>query len=203
MVVEGEHPGEHVVGRLGRRGAGGRVAYEPDELDGAAEEEAVARAAHAVAREVALQPPRPPPQRLHEPRHRHVQAQPRRRGERGPLPRPRPWPRPPHDGPGFFVRALRRWQHGGGGDDDVVEEKAPAPAPAAFSWWQEAAMAYVAAVPRLIYIAACLATEEEFLAGCELFVFEYRVRTILPSRLVPFVWPFILFFKFRRTFMGW
>jgi hypothetical protein len=38
------------------------------------------------------------------------------------------------------------------------------------------AMAYVAAVPRLIYIAdACLAmaTEEKFLEGCEIFVFEY------------------------------
>ena len=69
MVVEGEHPGEDVVRRLGRRGAGGGVHHEADQLDGAAEEETVARPADAVAREVALQPARPPPQRLHEPRY--------------------------------------------------------------------------------------------------------------------------------------
>ena len=60
-------------------------------------------------------------------------------------------------------------------------------------------MAYVAAVPRLIYIAACacLATEEEFLflEGCELFVFEYTILS--SSRLLPFMPPFILFFIFR------
>lgn len=89
MVVEGENPGQNSVRLIARRGAGGGVLHEAAELDGAAQVEAVARPTHAVAREVALQPARPPPQRLHEPRHGHVQAQPRRGREQGRLPRPR------------------------------------------------------------------------------------------------------------------
>lgn len=137
MVVEGEHPGEHVVGRVGRRGAGGGVDHEPDELDGAADEEAVARPAHAVAREVALQPPRPPPERLHEPRHRQLKAQPRGGGERRPLPRPRPRPRPPHDGPAAraWVGALRRRRRRRSSRRERSRHLPPGPAS---SWWQEA-----------------------------------------------------------------
>lgn len=90
MVVEGEHPGQNSVRLIARRGAGGGVLHEAAELDGAAQVQAVARPTHAVAREVALQPARPPPQRLHEPRHGRVQAQPRRGREQGRLPRPRP-----------------------------------------------------------------------------------------------------------------
>jgi hypothetical protein len=61
-------------------------------------------------------------------------------------------------------------------------KQAPAPGPRLFVVAGGPAMAYVAAVPRLIYIAdACLAmaTEEKFLEGCEIFVFEYIY--ILPS----------------------
>jgi hypothetical protein len=144
MVVEGEHPGQNSVRLIARRGAGGGVLHEAAELDGAAQVEAVARPTHAVAREVALQPARPPPQRLHEPRHGRVQAQPRRGREQGRLPRPRPTPRRRH-----MARATLGAAGARGGVicrcTGVEEEAAAAvlaapPRPFEVEWRQEAAM---------------------------------------------------------------
>jgi hypothetical protein len=84
VVVEGEDAREDVVGAVGARhwlGGGGH--HERHHLADAADEEAVAGAPYPLPREVLLQPPRPPPQHLHQ-LHRHV----RHRGRRQRRPPP-------------------------------------------------------------------------------------------------------------------